>query len=199
MESRIESYTKTSKLAVLALLLSVPCMISGPLAFIPLLLAIVALVRISKSVEIEGKPLAVIAIMLSLVGIASTKVYIDAAENAKFMQAQTVVRSHAHSLLLYIGDNQDQKPSQDEWPDLLIEQGVLHSPEFQISSREDGDGISYIYRPEFTPWDETSIMLYEDPKHWVQGVIVAYGDAHVDVVPHDEFNRLLAQQTADSP
>lgn len=198
MDSRISSYTTTSKLAVFATLLSLPCVISGPFALIPLALAVYALRRIAKSPDQEGKPFAIFAIVLSVVGLASTKIYLDAAENAAFMQAQTVVRSHAHSLLLYTGDNRDQKPSQDEWPTRLIEQGALHSPEFLVSSREDGDGISYIYRSVFTPWDETSIMLYEDPKHWKQGVIVAFGDAHVEVISHDEFQRRLTEQT-DSP
>lgn len=194
MDSNLSLYTTTSKLAILATVLSIPCVISGPFAIIPLTLAILALRHISKSPDIEGKSFAIFAIVLSVLGLASTKLYIDAAENAAFMQAQTVVRSHAHSLLQYIGDNQDQKPSQDEWPALLIEQGALHSPDFLISSREDGDGISYIYRAEFTSWDETSSMLYEDPKHWKQGVIVAFGDAHVNVLPHAEFELLLAEQ-----
>ena len=196
MDSRLDSYTRTSGLAVLAAFLSVPCVISGPFALVPLALAIIALRQIAKAPDLEGKPVAIFAIVLSVLGLAGTKLYIDAAENAQFMQAQTIVRSHAQSIFIYMGSNMDRKPTQDEWPDLLVEEGYMAAPQFLVSSREDGDGVSYIYRAEFEPWDEQSIMLYEDPKHWDQGVIVAFGDAHVDVIPHDEFEQMLAEQLA---
>lgn len=195
MESRIESYTKTSKLAQLALIISLPCVIAGPFALIPLLLAIFALTRIFRSPELEGKPIAITAMVLSVVGLLSTKLYLDAAENAKFLSSKTVARSLSYAVILHMDSHDDEKPGQNNWADVLVDEGFIE-PALLFSPREDGDGISYFYLADFTPGDERSIMLFEDPSHWDQGVIVAFGDAHVEVLSHAEFQSRLAEQTA---
>ena len=174
-----------------AMVLSLPCLITGPFALIPLAMAVVAIVRISKTPDLEGKPLAVIAIVLSVFGLASTKLYIDAAENAVFMHSQTVVRSHAQGISIYVNKHANGRPKKEDWPDRLVEHGLIQK-EFLISPREDGDGISYIFHEEYEDWNAESIMLYEDPKHWKQGVIVAFGDAHVEVIHiYHQFIQIL--------
>ena len=199
MNAASESEGRTSELAVVSLVLSLPCVIAGPLALLPLSIAIIALVRISRSEILKGKLIAGCAIVLSLIGLASTKLYINAREKAEFHFSQTLLRSIASDLGHYVSrrDGYAQLTA-EEWPDLLIENGIL-DPEKLIAPREDGDGISYIYLENYVHWDEESIMLYEDPKHWKQGVIVAFGDQHVEVLPHDEFHRRLEAQMEGTP
>jgi len=193
MESHIESYTRTSKLALIALLLSIPCVVTGPFALIPIAVGVVALWRISMSVELKGRVVAVSAIVVGVIGVAGTKIYYDSYERAQFYQAQTWMRSHSQAVMVYMGNNYDRPFTQEDWPRLAVEQGLI-DPRTLVSPREDGDGVTYTYIASFDVWNETSIMMYEDPDHWDQGVIVAFGDAHVEVLPRDEFERRLAEQ-----
>jgi len=162
---------------------------------VPLTLGIIAYRRITLSPVLEGKPIAITAMVLSVVGLLSTKLYLDARENARFLSSQTVARALSQAVVLHMGYHDNEKPGQNDWVELLVDGGYIE-PELLVSPQEDGHGISYIYLADFIPWDETSIMLYEDPKHWKQGVIVAFGDAHVEVVSHAEFQSRLAEQTA---
>lgn len=194
MNSRTESYTRTSKLALIALILSVPCLITGPLALFPFALGIVACIRISKSIELEGQAFAFGAIAMGVIGLAGTKVYIDASRRAKFYSAQTMLRAHSQAIVVYMNhDDEHQPPSHGDWPDILIEHGLIDAA-YLVTFQDDGDGVAYVYLADFDPSDESSIMMYEDPDHWEEGVIVAFGDAHVEVLSREDFERRLEAQ-----
>lgn len=197
--SNIDSYTRFSGLAVLAGIFSVPCVITGPFALIPLLFAVLALRQISRAPDLRGKYVAIFAIVLSVLRLAGTKLHIDAAEkaleNAAFFQAETNAYVHAHAVLAHMDSTQDRPVAQEQWPDLLIQEGFI-DPAMLVSIREGGEDTSYVYLADFEPWDEESIMLYEDPEHWERGVIVAFGDGNIEVIPHDEFERLLSEHAA---
>ena len=115
------------------------------------------------------------------------------------LKSKAQVRGHAQGLYLHAVENGDEFPAQEQWPDDLIAAGIIHN-ELMISPGEDGDGISSIYVPGPFTFDETQILIYEDLKHWPkEGVLVGFADTHVEFVPFDEFERMLAVQLAQSP
>ncbi|MBL4699513.1 MAG: hypothetical protein JKX70_11845 [Phycisphaerales bacterium] len=75
-------------------------------------------------------------------------------------------------------------------------------PEFLVSPAEDGDGVSYIFVPGPFSFDSTQILIYEDPKHFDDGVLVGFVDSHVEMIDHETFERMLVDQLGaqnDSP
>ncbi len=109
------------------------------------------------------------------------------------LQAATQVRSLAQGLIIYAGQNNDMFPLQDEWAEVLLEVGLV-DPEYLVSPAEDGDGVSYIFIPGINSFSATKIVVYEDPKHWEDFVIVGFADAHVEMIDHEAFERMLAEQ-----
>lgn len=109
------------------------------------------------------------------------------------LRSASQVRSVAQGLILYAGLNNDMFPSQDEWPEALVDLGIIE-PEWLVSPEEDGDGVSYIFVPSPFSLDSTQILFYEDPKHFQEGVLVGFADAHVEMIPHETFERMLAEQ-----
>ncbi len=96
---------------------------------------------------------------------------------------------------MYAIDHGDEFPLQDQWADDLVSFGVLESEDF-VSLAEDGGGVSYIFVPGPFDFDATRILVYEDPKHWEDFVIVGFVDAHTEFVEHDVFEQILADQLA---
>jgi len=116
-------------------------------------------------------------------------------------RSTTQVRSLAQGLILYAGKNNDMFPLQDEWAVVLVELGMIE-PEFLVSPAEDGDGVSYIFVPGPFSFDSTQILIYEDPKHFDDGVLVGFVDSHVEMIDHETFERMLVDQLGaqnDSP
>ena len=105
------------------------------------------------------------------------------------------IRSLAQGAIAYAGDHDDQLPTKEQWPEALIELGIIDT-ELLESKIENGDGVSFLYVPGPNSFDETQMLIYEDPKHWEEGVIVGFADAHVEIVPFEEFERMLAEQLA---
>lgn len=124
------------------------------------------------------------------------------AAHARQLRSQSQARSLVQASIVYAHDHGGWFPSAAQWPDALIELGIIQ-PELLVSGVEDGDGVSYIYLPLPGVWsegeDENRIVIYEDPKHFEKGVVVGFSDARTEFVEHDEFERMLAEQLASEP
>ena len=103
------------------------------------------------------------------------------------------LRTLAQGCFVYASESNDQFPDATQWRTLLIEQEIVNADQLQSPSDQAGE-VSYHMAPNATMWDERSILLYEDPDHWDDFVIVAFGDASAEQMPHDEFERRLAEQ-----
>ena len=111
------------------------------------------------------------------------------------IKSSTNIRSIAQGLVVYSGNHNKQFPDHAQWQEVLIQKGVCYDEQF-VSPDEDGDGVSYILVSSSMTFDPAEIMLYEDPKHHEEGVLVAFSDAHTEYVPFEEFERMLAEQLA---
>lgn len=115
------------------------------------------------------------------------------------LRSESQARMLVQAAIVFAHDNEDRFPSAEQWPDILIELGIIE-PELLVSYVEDGDGISYIYLPFSGVWseggNENRIVIYEDPKHFEKGVVVGFADARTEFVEHDEFQRMLTDQLA---
>jgi|GEM_PF-4485585 len=103
------------------------------------------------------------------------------------------LRSIAQGLVVYAGANNDVFPDPETGLGNLVELGIIE-PENLVSPVEDGDGASYFLVSEARMFYATDILVYEDPKHHEQGVLVAFGDASVDYLSFEDFERMLAEQ-----
>ena len=107
------------------------------------------------------------------------------------------VRELAQAMVIYAMDHGDLFPDQDNWEQILLAQGSIGGTDPLVSMAEDGDGVSYIYVPGPFSFDSKQILVYEDPKHFEDGVLVGFADAHVEMVDHEIFERMLAEQLQD--
>lgn len=109
------------------------------------------------------------------------------------LRPQTYLRNIAQGLVIYGSDNKDMYPDKDEWQHLLIQSGIVEEYLF-TSPLEDGDGFSYALVALQVTFDQSEILVYEDPKHHEEGVLVAFGDCRVEFVDFEVFEQMLAEQ-----
>ena len=55
-------------------------------------------------------------------------------------------------------------------------------------------GIIYIYLPEGYESTGAQLVVYEDPEHYEDWVVVGYADGSTDLISLSEFNLILAEQ-----
>lgn len=116
--------------------------------------------------------------------------------HAHALRSQANVRSVAQGLVKYATDHDDDVfVSQELFPDTLLNAGCLRE-EMLVSPIAEEDTISYIYVPGPCEFDAKQILIYEDPSHWKDFVIVGFADAHVEHVDHEIFEKMLADQLA---
>lgn len=111
------------------------------------------------------------------------------------IQPESVVRTLVQAMVIYAGEHDDMFPDRDNWEQILLAQGLPGNDPL-VSSAEDGDGVSYIFVPGPFSFDSTQILLYEDPKHFQDGVLVGFADTHVEMIDHETFELMLAEQLA---
>lgn len=111
------------------------------------------------------------------------------------LKPETQVRSLCQAMIIYAGDHDDEFPQQDQWVESLVSIGVLEPEEF-VSPAEDGDGVSYVFVPGPFSFSPTQILIYENPKHFEDHVLVGFADAHVEMIDHEAFEQMLADQLA---
>lgn len=117
-----------------------------------------------------------------------------ARERAHALISVSQIRIQIQAAQQYAQKNNGQYPTQDQWPDAVIDMGLIDTDQL-VSRREDGDGISYIYVPDGNPNDPNRILIYEDPKHFQEFVIVGFADGTVQEIPFPQFEQLLNDQT----
>jgi len=137
--------------------------------------------------------LVLLGVLGSLVVLALIPVSSHSHERDPILRSSRQVRSLAQGAITYASLHNDIFPSQEQWPNALIDLGILET-EMLTSTAEDGDGVSFIYVPGCLIFEATQILVYEDPKHWEEGVIVGFADAHVEIVPLDVFEKMIAEQ-----
>ena len=191
-----------SLMAILSLVLGILFLCFGPLALIPLILGIVALTNTGSGGAKKGMGFAIAGVSLGGVGVLGTCMSVGillpalgAARNkANQIVSEVQVRELVQGVLVF-ADQDEVFPTQEQWPDALVDLGLI-MPDSLMSPAEDGDGLSYIYVPGPLSQDAFQILVYEDPKHFYDGVVVGFADGHVELVDHDVFERMLAEQLA---
>jgi len=108
------------------------------------------------------------------------------------------MRSICQGLLIYAKNHRDNFPDQGEWQDVLISTGLIEAG-LVVSPLSDGGEASYILAARSNSFDPTELMLYENPKHDPEGVLMAYMDGRVELLDHDVFEQMLAAQLAKDP
>lgn len=103
------------------------------------------------------------------------------------------IRNLVQAFVLYAGNHDDQFPDEENWEQILVAQGLV-DVDTLVSMAEDGDGVSYIFVRGLFSFDSTQIVVYEDPKHFEEGVLVGFADGHVELIPHEQFQHMLTQQ-----
>ena len=192
-----------SKLAIVSLVLGILFLCLGPLGLIPMILGIVGITRTTAKGPKKGMGFAIAGCSLGSVGVLGTclsaGIFLPALGAAR-VAAQRVLSQANMNLILsehinYANEHDDQFLPLDQWPDAMVDAGriddvILESP------AEDGDGVSYIFLSGESTFDTNQIVLYEDPKHYYEGVLVGFADGHVEMVDHADFEQMLADQLA---
>ncbi len=199
--ARVQSpVDRISGRSVAAFVLGLICLCLGPLGVLPIVVGAFALAKPQTRCGSQGRGLAIAGIVMGILGVLGTFLWWFAINqaliDARFRASQSYVASHSVALKLYAKNNGGAFPNAEQWPSVLIENGrieeiLLYAP------NEQSNEISYVYVPGQTLNDKTQIIVYENPEHWpARGVIVGFADGHVEVLKHDVFERMLAEQLA---
>lgn len=144
------------------------------------------------------KPITVILLILLVsMTVGITVIYERALTNAHFQKSKVRVGALAQGLLHYAGNNNDSFPAEDMWPIVLVEQGSIDL-EWLDAPYRDQQETEYFYVPGARPWNSEDIVVYQNPLHWKQGVLVGFADGHREVIQHDDFERMLAAQQSET-
>lgn len=108
------------------------------------------------------------------------------------------VRNICQGLIVYAARNNDYFPSKDQWESDLITAGYIEPPD-TISMASDGVEESYFLVATYNDFSPTDILIYENPKHYEEGVLVGFVQGHVEMVDHEVFEQMLADQLAQDP
>lgn len=190
-----------SQLSIWSMILGIVFLCFGPLALIPLIMGIVGLTQTGHRGPKRGMGFAAAGTTLGAVGLLGTCVLGiflpalgKARERASVLVSEAQMRSQINAAIVYAEEHNGQFPAPSQWPDAVINMGLI-SPEVLVSPLEDGDGVSYIYLGGAYSQDSLHVVLYEDPNHTENRVLVGFADGHVEEMTHDELNQLLAEQT----
>jgi prepilin-type processing-associated H-X9-DG protein len=190
---------RVSGQSVAALVLGLICMCLGPLGLIPIVVGVFALADHEGQGSRHSKTLAIAGVVLGAAGVLGTVFWVMAyyrvRERTQFLYAESSLRAHSQSLVIYATNNDKKFPTKEQWPDALIELNMV-DPDFSDWTDRDGDGVSYVYLPGQIYLNATKMLVYEDPKHWGSGVLVGFADGHVEMIDHETFEQMLADQLA---
>lgn len=201
-EFRMDS-DRLSQISLWSMILGILFLCLGPLGLVPLVMGIVGIVKTSggkmrgMGFAIAGTALGSVAVLGSCLSVGILlPAFGKARQTAMMLKSQTQLRSIGQGMTIYATNNNDQFPPVDLTFDILLDQGLIES-ELLVSPLEDGDGVSYILvGVEELSFNATEIIAYEDPKHWDAGVSVLFADMRVEMVPHLDFQAMLAEQEA---
>ncbi len=193
-----------SKLAIASLVLGILFLCLGPLALVPLIMGIVGIMKTTGEGSKKGRGLAIAGVSLGAVGVMGTclsaGVFIPAlgkAQNrAQQVMSEIQIRSMIPELNEYADDHKNIFPAQSQWLDVVLESGEITQVDIDDTDKDD-DGIVYIYVPGGSTFDSMQILIYEDPKHYDDAVVVGFADGHTEIVDHDIFKQMLAEQLGE--
>ena len=139
-------------------------------------------------------PVLVLAVFALVIGILLLPaVFATRHHHDPLMRRETGVRSLAMVLTMYAGDHEWVYPSRDQWSETLIASGYCQAEDF-VSIAAEGDDVSFVFVPGPCDSDRTQILVYEHPGLFQKGVVVGFRDTHTEVVDHETFERMLAEQ-----
>lgn len=199
-----------SALAVTSLVLGILFLCLGPLGLLPLVLGIVAINKTGRDGDKGGMGLAIAGTSLGGVAILGTCLSagfflpiflpaLGAAKNrANQLHSEISIREILGGLEGYALANDGAYPAQDGWSAVLIDGGFIFEESLTSKVGDvDGDGVMYIFLPEGYESTAAQIVIYEDPDHYPDEVVVGYADGSADHVSKDEFDLMLADQLAE--
>jgi prepilin-type processing-associated H-X9-DG protein len=197
---------RTSRLAVWSLVLGV-LGLCVPLVGIPaLILGIIGIVKARPEHGVGGRGMAIGGTALGAAGLIFGSLFFvmmlgmllpglgQARDTARQMMSGSKLRVLGVTLSVYAQDNAGSYPPVEGWAEVLIAGGIL-TPDNLVSPVGDGVGPDYFYLGGSDDASPDRIVAYEDPTHFDDGVNVLFADGRVEVVPHDEFEAMLAEQT----
>jgi len=137
----------------------------------------------------------IILFVLIVIFVILYIVILKAIHNATLRGHKTAMASMVYALDNCANNNGDRYPVREEWPEILIDDGYIEREMIEYTDI-DRDGLAYLYPVTGTVRGQRTILLYEDPKHWDEGVIVGFADNKVELLDHAVFERMLAEQLA---
>jgi len=132
-------------------------------------------------------------VVVLLVGILAPAM--QGGRSSPNLRSASKLRSIAQALIIYSTSHGDVFLAQEQFPSVLLEMGNIHKDDL-VSPGEEDDEVSYIYVPGPCDFDDKQILVYEDPSHWEGSVVVGFADGHVEMIEHEDFERMLAEQLA---
>ncbi len=114
--------------------------------------------------------------------------------NVNRIKSQTHMRGIVQGLIMYAQNHDEQFPPRDHWPQALIDADYINP---EVLTPPLGGEYTLVTMPR--DLDPSLLVLYENPEHFETGVNAVFADTSIQHLPHDEFHRLLAQQSAESP
>lgn len=131
--------------------------------------------------------------VLAFVAIPIGIVYQRSLHHAQLGKSRAKLRSHLQILAMHAGTNGDALPSAQRWPDVIAQSGMFFDGLMESEYRDaPGDAYVYVEGVEFSAPDQ--ILVYESTGHWREGVLTGFADGRVEMIPHGEFEHLLADQ-----
>lgn len=145
-----------------------------------------------KAIRIAFLGVLGLLVVLSLIPIQSHN-----SHHTPIMRSKAQVRSLVQGAWVYAFDHDERFPEADQWPHELIELGIIEHEQL-VSPAEFDEGVSYVCLPcsnnIFDEENANRILIYEDPTHYDEGVVVGFADAHVEIIKHKVFEKMLAEQ-----
>jgi len=195
-----------SGMAVTSLVLGIVFLCLGPLAIVPLILGIIAITTTGRDGAKRGQGLAIAGTSLGGVGFMGTcmlaGIFVPALSAARDAAYRLDSEIHTREILLGLEQfalaNEGEHPDADDWSAVLVDGGYIFEDSFNSKVGDvDGDGVFYIFLPEGYESTAAQLVIYEDPDHYEEWVVVGYADGSADSVLKDEFDQMLAEQLAE--
>jgi hypothetical protein len=195
---------KTSGLAITALAFGLVGLVIWPLAFVALVLGIIALARgtAKRGLAIAAVVLAPIG-MFMCVAIAPSLMLPalgQARQSARQLKSATQLRAIGQALMMYAQHNQDWYPEAGtDWQQRLLDTGLLTPEMFEAPGAGPGQPSYYYVPGHQSRFSSTTILLYENPELWNgRGGNVYYDDGHTEWIEGARYQATVEKLTGEA-